>query len=399
MKGNRRLHIAIPILRESDQMMTLLDCIQGQNFSNFCVYFCINQPDHWWDDDSHISDCIDNEKTFHIIQKKASFDFEIIDKFSKGKGWDKKKSGVGWARKTIYKRILEVANPYDLIVSLDADTTFAPSYFQSIINIFQAHAKNLALSVPYYHKLNGDKIIDRNILRYEIYLRSYFINLSWIDSPYAFTAIGSAMVFPVWAYQKVGGMKPYESGEDFYLMQKFRKSGEIIQCNIETVYPSARFSDRVPFGTGPAMIQGANGDWSKYPIFSLKSFQKIQSFYNILPLLSEKNIPTPLDDFFRFQFGTTDIWDGIRKNSKTKEQFIKKVHQKWDGLRILQFLRYDQEKRSDEEYFLELFKLISSSENTLSFDFSFQTSSVSALNEIRNMLYNYEKQLRCQNIN
>jgi hypothetical protein len=394
---SKRLHIAIPLLRESNQILSLLENIQAQTNTHFRVYFCINQPDHWWEDPVYIQDCIDNAKTHRIINETANFDFEIIDKFSKGNGWERKKSGVGWARKVLYDRIIQSADPDDVIISLDADTRFSPSYFQSISDIFQSFPSKSAICIPYYHRLTGDEVLDRNILRYEIYLRSYFLNLSLIGSPYAFTAIGSAMAFPVWAYRKTGGMKPYESGEDFYLMQKFKKSGEIMQCLSQSVYPSARFSDRVPFGTGPAMIEGANGNWSKYPVFRKESFEKIQQFYHLLPLLFLRDTESPLDSFFQFRFGSTGLWSGIRKNSKTQKQFIKKVHQKFDGLRILQFLRFDQDEKSDEMHFEELYQTLFPAENFRKSPLSFQKSSVSFLDTIRNNLYHYENEIRCQN--
>ncbi len=395
------LHIAIPILREFKQIALLLQSIESQKFKGYCVYFCINQPDHWWDDPDHIEDCLDNEKTFDYIQQNALFPFVVVDKFSKGKGWSRNKSGVGWARKILFNTILEKANNNDIVLSLDADTTFEPNYFQSIVDSFITNPNKVALSVPYYHKLTDDHKLNRKILRYEIYLRTYLINLILINSPYAFTAIGSAMAIPVWAYKKSGGMKPYQSGEDFYLMQKLSKMGELNLCHEQTVYPSSRYSDRVPFGTGPTMISTSNGNWDKYPIFPNLSFQMIREFYDIAPKLFYKDLETSLDSFFEYQFKDKNIWVGIRENSKTVEQFMKKVHQKFDGLRILQFLRYQNKKQKSTD--IDNLKSLLFQFSDFSIQdyeaFSFEESSIETINNLRNSLFLIEEKLRCQKKN
>ncbi len=98
-----------------------------------------------------------------------------------------------------------------------------PVIFNRLLNTFKHHPDAVALSVPYYHNLTGDEEKDRAILRYEIYMRYYAINLWRIGSPYNFTAVGSAMALPVWAYRAIGGITPHKSGEDFYFIQKLRK--------------------------------------------------------------------------------------------------------------------------------------------------------------------------------
>ncbi len=209
----------------------------------------------------------------------------------------------------------------------------------------------MALSVPYYHELTGDEEKDRAILRYEIYMRYYAINLRRIGSTYSFTAIGSAMALPVKSYRAIGGMTPHKSGEDFYFLQKLRKFGPVLTWNKEKVYPEARYSDRVFFGTGPAMIKGREGDWSSYPIYPFELFDEIRETYDLLPDLFLKDVFTPMDDFIEEKFANQNIWQPLRENFKTREQFVKACHHKIDGLRILQFLKWRNSNsvHSDEE--------------------------------------------------
>ena len=246
--------------------------------------------------------------------------------------------------------------------------------------------------------MSNSEAEDRAILRYEIYMRHYLINLFRIDSPYAFSALGSAIAMPVWALRKIGGMTPKKSGEDFYLLQKMVKYRPILNWNPEKVYPAARFSARVFFGTGPAMIKGNEGDWSSYPIYSMELFDKIEAFYKIIPQLYLDNIPTPIDSVFGDQNTCNTLWDNLRKNNKDLAHFTKAVHDKFDGLRILQFLKQSEENHNinAEESLIEFIEKTSSktSNTSLFNNFSFEKSPISQLNEIRDYLCNMEDDYR-----
>ena len=250
---------------EQEWLPRTFDCIAQQLTSHpFTVYICINQPDEWWGMGDKVEICRHNADLLRWVEAyrlQAPFPIEIIDRATAGKGWQGKKRGVGWARKTLFDRILSVAGERDLVVSMDADTEFGTSYFESVARNLAQHPRWVALSVPYYHQLTGEEAKDRAILRYEIYMRHYALHLLEIGSPYAFTAIGSAIVVRAAALRKIGGITPVQSGEDFYLLQKLRKMGEVGTWNEECVYPAARYSDRVAFGTGPAMMKGAAGNW------------------------------------------------------------------------------------------------------------------------------------------
>ena len=333
------LYIAIPALDELDFLPHTLAAIAEQktNFS-FSVYVCVNQPDDWWRDNEKIEICKNNQKLLHFLQEFKNFKLNIIDKTSPGYGWKDGNCGVGWARKTLFDEIMKIANDDDIIISLDADTLFNEFYFQSVGENFIQN-KIAVLSVPYYHKLTDNEDANRAILRYEIYLRNYFINMHRIASPYTFTAIGSAIAMKVKTLKKIRGITPLSSGEDFYLLQKLRKMTPIANYNSEIVYPAARFSTRVLFGTGPAMIKGCSGDWESYPIYHYSLFDTIKETYDIIPQLFKEDVETEFIDFLKEQYKTNDLWSPLRKNFKTLPQFIRAFHEKTDGLRILQFLK------------------------------------------------------------
>ncbi len=341
-----KIYICLPVLNESAQLPRLLHSFLKQTYPNFKLICCINQPDAWWEDELQIYKCIDNQKSLEIL-KKAAIDTQIIDKSTKGKGWIGKKKGVGWARKLAMDLAAEMAEANDLIVSVDADTFYPENYFESLVNLFAQKTNFTLHSNPYYHPLTGFIKEDAAILRYEIYMRVYQINMMLIDHPYAFTAIGSAMICTTEQYLKMGGISPKHSGEDFYFVQHMRKNGPISHFNTVKVYPQARFSDRVHFGTGPAMIKGNAGDWSSYPFYLPQQFQKIKSTYQAFELLYDNDFETPMTEFLRKQLKKDDFWQSLRKNATIKESFAAACMQLVDGLRILQFLKADYESYAE----------------------------------------------------
>lgn len=375
-----------------------LDSIKTQKFKNFEVYICVNQPEEYWDLDDKKEICENNASTIELLKNESEIPLKLFDKNSRNNGWQGKYFGVGAARKFLMDEIIKDASENDIIVSLDADTYFGENYFQSIFDIFLENPKTVGLSNPYYHPLTSDENANRAILHYEIYMRYYAINLWRINSPYSFTALGSAMAFPVWAYKALGGLTAKKSGEDFYFLQKLRKYGTLLNWNKEKVYPASRFSDRVFFGTGPAMIKGNNGDWESYPIYDYHLFDKISETYQLFSKLFKEDIETPMSEFISQCFKEGNIWEALRLNNKDEKHFVKACHDKIDGLRILQFLKSAQNKleKKDEENLVDFLKTFHS--NSLNNEiisvldeFDFNKSSITDLNKIRDLLIVFEE--------
>ena len=107
------------------------------------------------------------------------------------------------------------------------------------------------------------------------------------------------------------------------------------------------------------------------------------------------------------QFKSEDFLQPLRKNYKTTDRFTRAFHQKVDALRIFQFLRYCQQQNpiQDEMALQHLFSKVFPNEMNLFFGkdkpFSFENSSVTVLNKLRDFLvekenifrYNFDKQL------
>ncbi|MFU8845101.1 MAG: glycosyltransferase family 2 protein [Bacteroidales bacterium] len=395
-KTNRKLWIALPAMDEMEYLPAFFRCLGHQSFSGFHLVVNVNQPEAWWDDPQKRSVCENNLLSLTYLKSRVDISMDIIDCASPGRGMQGKRTGVGWARKIAMDRISEMAPENDILISLDADTTFDADYFKSVIDNFNRKSKAVALSVPYYHMLTGDEEKDRAILHYEIYMRYYAINLWRIGNPFSFTAIGSAIALPVKTYQAIGGITPHQSGEDFYFLLKLRKYGEIISWNPEKVYPAARYSDRVGFGTGPAMIKGRAGEWSGYPVYPYRFFDEIKKTQDLFPAIFEKDVSTPMDLFVAEKFGEESIWQRLRENYKTKENFIRACHHKIDAFRILQYLKWRNQSSTlkDEENLLQfLQKFFPDFVEEAPFDlrhFSFSVNPVTDLDYIRNRLIGIE---------
>ena len=389
---NRRIYIAIPLMDELEGLPELIRNLSNQDIDGFEVCFCVNQPDAWWDDPEKQDACERNLESLKFIYDHVDFPFTLIDRASRGLGWQGKQHGVGWARKVVMDAVASKASGNDIMITLDGDTAFDPSYFSSVKENFDSHPDAVGLSVPYYHRLTGREAEDRAILRYEIYMRSYAINLWRIENPYHFTALGSAMALPVHAYHRIGGMSPKKSGEDFYFLQKLVKFGRLLTWNKKKVFPAARFSDRVFFGTGPAMIRGAAGDWESYPVYHHSLFDDIRETYDAFSGLFQGDIPTPLDDFIMNNMNEKDIWAPLRANSKSRDRFIRACRDKIDGLRILQYLKYMQKVKGfrDEdclrEYFTNYSPEILAELNFPKKGFTFESLGVEDLNKLRDAL-------------
>jgi glycosyltransferase involved in cell wall biosynthesis len=403
MPEQPRLFIAIPAMDEYETIGETLHCIQSQTYRNFMVYICVNQPEKYHYAPAYSGIVESNRKTIEMLSGETDFQIQVIDRSSPGHGWDEKGYGVGWARKVLFDDILDVAQDRDIVVSMDADTQFGPEYFASVAEQFLKFPHATALANPYYHPLSGNAELDRLMLRYEAYMRVYLINLFRIGSPYNFTALGSAISFPVSAYRRIRGLAPKFSGEDFYLLQKLRKTGKVLLFNPEVVKPATRYSDRVFFGTGPALIRGKAGDWSSYPVYSSLLFEKVRSLYNCFNLLFDHDIPTDADEFIRQSFNTEpyDLWAELRQYNKDKIRFVHACHVKFDGLRTLQFLRFHHFKAttvhdaSDELFgFLNEFFSEEMRRAGIVAKPDFMNDSPENLNVLRDLLFEIELEFR-----
>lgn len=407
------IHVAIPAIDELRRLPACLDRLAEQTVRRFRVWVCVNQPEAWRADAERKSACGRNEATLRLLETRTDLDIRIIDRCSEGRGWPDGRGGVGWARKVLFDHVLAAADDRDLLVSLDADSAVEPGYLEDVRQRLAAAPAAVGLSAPYYHPLpqgDAEGAADgagaaRDILRYELYLRHYLLCLLRIRSPWAFTALGSAMAVPVDACRRVGGMSPRASGEDFYFLQKLRKFGPLLLWCRSLVRPAARYSDRVLFGTGPAMIAGRNGQWHRYPLYAMESFREAARTVETFPALHRRTVTTPLAPYCTELFGEPDPWAPLRANHPGETSFVRACHERFDSLRLLRFLRLRQRERdgaeTDEQRLLAGVRwyapeAVGAVESVMT-DGGFTAAPIAVLNQVRDLLALREGEERRRN--
>jgi hypothetical protein len=213
-----QIWVAIPALDEKDWLPATIASLAGQSVEGFNVIVCVNQPDVWWKDPLKREICLRNMEALDALLAEADmlpFRLHILDRCSPGNGWPEGRGGAGLARRTVMDEACRMGGASSVIVSADADTFFDPTYLADIAHRFTERPDATAIAAPYYHPLSGNEALDKSIIRYELFLRLYLLNLMRIRSPYAFTAIGSAIAITAKGYRKSGGVPLLQRGEDF----------------------------------------------------------------------------------------------------------------------------------------------------------------------------------------
>ena len=266
----------------------------------------------------------------------------------------RKHAGVGLARKIAMDeavdRLEQAGNPRGVILGLDADTTIATNYLQAVWDHFQNHPDTEAASIYFEHPLSGEAYESRvyeGIVRYELFLRYYIEGLRLANYPFAYHTIGSSMAVRSSAYQKQGGMNRRKAGEDFYFLHKFIAQGTLSEIQDTSTFPSPRPSDKVPFGTGKAILQWLGQESSTFSTYHPQTFNDltqlcthVKDLYRSSDILQD--LPSTVQGFFEDD-GWEDKLEEIRSHVTSQPTFVKRFYQKFDALRVLKFVHFCQD--------------------------------------------------------
>lgn len=257
-----------------------------------------------------------------------------------------KHAGVGLARKIgmdeALKRFQEINYP-GLIVCLDADCKVAPNYFDSLLN---ADSKGFSgLSLYYEHPLSELNSNDQDsILNYEIFLRYYSLGLKSAGYPHYYQTVGSSMACRSDLYSKIGGMNRRKAGEDFYFLHKVFPHANFRVWTETTIFPSARKSTRVPFGTGKAMIAMDEGLKDYSLLFHPEIFKELSIFLADLSLIFHdlnSNLSSIVLDFLKTENLLDDLKALISRSASLKA-FETNFYYWFDGFKVMKYLHYCQ---------------------------------------------------------
>lgn len=265
----------------------------------------------------------------------------------------RKHAGVGLARKIgmewAVRGFLQSGNSDGVIVSLDADCTVSSNYLQLIENQFSTYQPNCCV-LNFKHRVqDGNVALQHAIDQYEDYIWYYRNALKAIDCPYYYHTIGSAFAVSADAYVRVGGIGRQQGGEDFYFLQKVFFLGRTVELMKAFVYPEARFSDRIPFGTGPALERIIATEDGLLRVYSVEAFKALQSFFIlrikfykqsdavVKSLIADLHIS--IQQFLQDNNLIVAITD-CNQNSATAGTFEKRFFHHFDAFTVIKYLNF-----------------------------------------------------------
>jgi len=144
-------------------------------------------------------------------------------------------------------------------------------------------------------------------------------------------------------------MNRRQAGEDFHFLHKMVLLGKYGVVKDATVYPAARISHRVPFGTGAALKKWEQGDTELYSAYALKSFGTLCPFFRNPGLLFNadrttwKEMIEQLDPVLQNYLELTETLnrlDELKKNCADMKMFTRRFYHLVNAFWIIQYLNH-----------------------------------------------------------
>ncbi len=299
---------------------------------------------------------IQNQETIHSVQAwwenspRPFYSLRLIGVTDLPSKW----AGVGWARKIAMDeavRCLEASEKEDgILIAFDADSTVSSGYFCSIENAFNKNPQYNFVTLNFCHPVDDPSLsakMREGIILYELYLRYLRNAIQYCGYPHAIHTVGSSFAVRASSYVKQGGMNRRKAGEDFHFLHKIVLLGEYGTITDATVYPAARISDRVPFGTGAALKRWAEGDPELYTAYSMKIFETLCPLFSDPGYYYETDSSEwatrigqydPLLANYITQTGTADRIVELKNNCADIKSFIRRFYHLVNAFWIIQYL-------------------------------------------------------------
>lgn len=270
----------------------------------------------------------------------------IVDRYSKPIPAEQ---GVGLARKIGADLAIKLAVTGNIVStwvhSTDADAHLPDNYL-SAHNSDNSALKNAAATCCNFFHYSETAFIHQANQRYENALRYYVAGLAYAKSPYAYFTIGSILSFDMLAYCQARGFPKRSAGEDFYLLNKLSKLGRVTYLNNVMIKLDARPSQRVPFGTGPAVqhIMQLESQGLDYAYYHPEIFTELKTVLKAFESLwKNKQHPqawlAELSQISQQALTHVGLLSFITKQSTAKqEQFEKQLIVWFDSFKTLKFI-------------------------------------------------------------
>lgn len=352
MTANTGIIVMIPAFREPDLLSTLRS-LQRCRPAGIAteVLIVINQPEDC-DPLTREINLASYKETSQWITKnqQPGIKFMVTPPLNLPQKW----AGVGMARKRGMDEALwrfnQINHPGGIIVSLDADTFVDSNYLTEIEHHFQRNPNHVGATIEFSHQTEGLSSREiEGISLYEAYLRYYKMALKYIGYPNPIHTIGSAFTVTAKGYLQRGGMTRRKAGEDFYFLQHLTQLGTVGEITTTRVHPSARVSDRVPFGTGPAMRQWMDGTSDLNFTYNLQAFEDLKALFDRRircyrsdpsgwqKLLSE--LPETVTLYLESESMYSQLKE-LGENCSNEAIFSERFFQLFNAFRILKFINF-----------------------------------------------------------
>jgi hypothetical protein len=280
-----------------------------------------------------------------LLTAPGSPDILLVDRYADGHQVPAKQ-GVGLARK-IGCDVALALHQAGIIKSqwlrtTDADVILPPDYLQSF------SGDEVARLYPFEHcAVPGAAPSELLGLQlYEIYLLYTVLGLRSAGSPYAYPTIGSIIACRADAYAAVRGFPRRATGEDFYLLNKLRKTGAVSLVIGKSIEISGRVSERVPVGTGQAVrrIAASPNPLLDYTFEHPDCYAGLGALLQYLDELAARQPdtmahPDSLIQSIAVSTGLAAHYERERKRGISAGVMRKSLHDWFDGLRTRQFIR------------------------------------------------------------
>ena len=351
--GNLELIIAIPVYKETSIVPTLkslYDCNLPP--CSVEVLIIINEPANAPAEVNNLnSKCFDEAIEWSGVHNTENLTFHIIKAYN----LSQKDHGVGLARKIgmdeALRRITKAGNlDKGIIACFDADSSCSANYMEALHLHFGKHLNCPGVSIYYEHDLNAvqDLKLLSGIIQYELHLRYYILAQRYAGFPQAFHTVGSSIAVKAETYYKQGGMNKRKAGEDFYFLHKFISLGGFMDLPNTIVFPAARVSDRVPFGTGRALSDWMKGTSSIYYTYNPQSFQEVRELFLHLKDIyydtkSNNDFPPAIRDFLKME-SFTNVVNDIKLKTRDYLAFKKRFYNWFNGFKMMKYLHFSRDR-------------------------------------------------------
>lgn len=278
-------------------------------------------------------------------------DLLIVDRFSEGLNIPSSQ-GVGLARKIGTDIALHLHEAGVIgskwLFTTDADAILPGDYFDVALDEREAAIVfPFRHSVPHNVQISAAPSLALAVSLYEIQMLYYAAGLGVAGSPYGYPTVGSTICARAASYAAVRGFPKRNTGEDFYLLNKLRKLGDVRPALAAPIILQGRLSTRVPVGTGRAVARIADMDdpLENYRYEHPDCFSGLRS---LLVFLQELSIDQPAEvwhpDPIILNY-CDDVGISAKYLAKRKEQPSPAVMNKFltdwfDGLRTRQFIHH-----------------------------------------------------------